>query len=66
MSIMDIEALRTCVDRRQLGRDIIMELNLTSVDITLAMTADDNIDEENEVNRMFMSLEDFASVVSSR
>lgn len=71
MSIMDVETLRTCVERRQLGRDIILELNLTSV---AAQNYDDhdgdsnnNLNaEENEVNRMFMSLEDFSSVVSSR
>ena len=59
MSIMDAETLRLCVHWRQIGRDAIRELNLTSV------SAIDE-DDENDANRIFMSLEDFASVASSR
>ena len=59
MSIMDAETLRICVQWRQIGRDAIRELNLTSV---AALDEDD----ENDANKIFMSLEDFASVASSR
>ena len=63
MSIMDAETLRLCVERRQTGRDLIHDLNLTS---TVGSTEDESESNENDVNRLFMSLEDFASVVSSR
>ena len=58
LSVVDTDVLQTCVFWRQAGDDAIRELNLTSVM--------GNEDEESDANRMFMSLQDFASVLSSR
>ena len=58
LSITDMHTLRSCVEWRQIGRDAIRHLNITSIR--------PGSHEEEEANRLFMSLEDFASVVSSR
>ena len=59
LSIVDMDVLQGCVYWRKVGMEAITskELNLTSV------IAKEDLDD---ASRIFMSLEDFASVVSSR
>lgn len=60
MSITDMDFLQRCVHWRRVGRDAMLHLNLTSLQ---------QLEEERPweaPDRLFMSLEDFASVLGKR
>lgn len=60
LSITDTSTLESCIFWRQIGRDAIAQLNLTSL---AEMEADE---PWMAPDRIFMSLDDFASLLSSR